>query len=60
MTLKKKTIIITGASRGIGLAIALRYAASEANIVVLTKDFPETIDNVSISQDLFLNRLKSI
>jgi citronellol/citronellal dehydrogenase len=36
-TLKGKTIFITGASRGIGLAIALRAAADGANIVIAAK-----------------------
>ena len=38
MTLKGKTLFITGASRGIGLAIALRAAADGANIVIAAKD----------------------
>jgi citronellol/citronellal dehydrogenase len=37
MTLKAKTLFITGASRGIGLAIAKRAAADGANIVVAAK-----------------------
>jgi citronellol/citronellal dehydrogenase len=36
-TLQGKTILITGASRGIGLAIATRAAADGANIVLLAK-----------------------
>jgi citronellol/citronellal dehydrogenase len=36
-TLHGKTILITGASRGIGLAIAKRAAADGANIVLLAK-----------------------
>ena len=36
-TLKGKTLFITGASRGIGRAIALRAAADGANIVVVAK-----------------------
>jgi citronellol/citronellal dehydrogenase len=36
-TLKDKTLFITGASRGIGLAIALRAAADGANIVIAAK-----------------------
>ncbi len=35
--LKGKTLFITGASRGIGLAIALRAAADGANIVIAAK-----------------------
>src|ERR1700733_6280231 len=35
--LKGKTLFITGASRGIGLAIALRAARDGANIVVAAK-----------------------
>jgi citronellol/citronellal dehydrogenase len=37
MTLKGKTLFITGASRGIGLAIALRAARDGANIAVAAK-----------------------
>jgi citronellol/citronellal dehydrogenase len=37
MTLKAKTLFITGASRGIGLAIAKRAAQDGANIVVVAK-----------------------
>jgi len=36
-TLKDKTLVITGASRGIGLAIALRAARDGANVVVAAK-----------------------
>jgi citronellol/citronellal dehydrogenase len=37
VTLKNKTLFISGASRGIGLAIAKRAAADGANIVVVAK-----------------------
>jgi citronellol/citronellal dehydrogenase len=37
MSLKGKTVFITGASRGIGLAIALRCARDGANIVIAAK-----------------------
>ena len=37
MSLKDKTIIVSGASRGIGLAIALRAARDGANVVVAAK-----------------------
>jgi citronellol/citronellal dehydrogenase len=37
MTLKNKTLFITGASRGIGLAIALRAARDGANVTVAAK-----------------------
>src|SRR5689334_7014758 len=37
MTLKGRTLFITGASRGIGLAIAKRAARDGANIVVAAK-----------------------
>ena len=36
-SLQGKTLVITGASRGIGLAIAKRAAADGANIVILAK-----------------------
>lgn len=37
MTLKGKTLFVTGASRGIGLAIALRAARDGANVVIAAK-----------------------
>lgn len=46
-TLEKKTVVITGGSRGIGQAIALRYAAAKANLIILTKDTPENIKQTS-------------
>lgn len=41
MSFKNKTIFITGASRGIGKAIALKLAADGANIVVAAKSTEE-------------------
>lgn len=38
MDLQGKTVIIAGGSRGIGQAIALCYAATKANIVIMTRD----------------------
>ncbi|MFO7549257.1 MAG: NAD(P)-dependent oxidoreductase [Acidimicrobiia bacterium] len=37
MTLEDKTLFVTGGSRGIGLAIALRCAADGANVVIAAK-----------------------
>lgn len=37
MSLKEKTVFITGASRGIGLCMAKRFAADGANIVIAAK-----------------------
>lgn len=47
MILQGKTVVITGASRGIGQAIALRYAAAKANIVIVTKDLPNITEDVA-------------
>lgn len=41
MSLKNKTVIITGASRGIGKAIGLRLARENANIVIAAKSVEE-------------------
>ncbi|CAN5157323.1 NAD(P)-dependent oxidoreductase [soil metagenome] len=41
MLFKNKTIFITGASRGIGKAIALRFAAEGANIAIAAKSTEE-------------------
>lgn len=38
MSFKEKTLFITGASRGIGKAIALKFASSGANIACITKE----------------------
>jgi citronellol/citronellal dehydrogenase len=49
-TLQGKTLFVTGASRGIGLAIALRAAADGANIVVAAKT---TVPNPKLPGTLY-------
>src|SRR5665213_1193458 len=41
MSFKNKTVFITGASRGIGKAIALRLAMEGANIIIAAKSIEE-------------------
>lgn len=41
MSLRNKTVFITGASRGIGKSIALRLAAEGANVIIVAKSVEE-------------------
>ena len=43
MDFNNKTVLITGASRGIGKAIALKLAAAGANIVIAAKSTEEDV-----------------
>ena len=42
-----KTVLITERAKGIGLAIALRFAASGANVAIVTKDSAANIDRAA-------------
>ena len=46
--LKGKTTIVTGSSRGIGKAIALRLAQDGANVVVTYHSNKDTADEISV------------
>ncbi len=48
MKLNQKTILVTGASRGIGKAIAHRFAQEGSNIVILSKDSPSQMQEATI------------
>lgn len=50
MTFTNKTVFITGASRGIGKAIALRLAKEGANIIVAAKS---TVENPKLGGTIF-------
>jgi citronellol/citronellal dehydrogenase len=50
MSLKNKTVFITGASRGIGKAIALKLAGEGANIVIAAKS---TEENAKLGGTIF-------
>ena len=54
-TLKNKTIFITGGSRGIGKAIALRAARDGANIIIAAKS-----DKPHPSLDILINNASAI
>lgn len=47
---RKKNVLITGGSQGIGQAIAYRFASEKANVVIASKDNPsqvhETMDAI--------------
>lgn len=50
-TLQGKTILITGASRGIGLAIAVRCAKAGANIIIAAKEEPNSEHSLQAAYD---------
>lgn len=49
MKLKNKTVIITGASSGIGRALAYRFAAEGANLLLAARQYPKMCE---IAQDI--------
>jgi len=51
-TLKNKTALVTGASRGIGKAIAIAYAQAGADVIVVASNKENTINTVSEIQAL--------
>lgn len=44
--MNRKTILITGSSRGIGKAIAVKYAKKGYNVVINCKNNNELLENV--------------
>src|SRR6476619_7254256 len=55
MSFKNRTVVITGASRGIGKAVALKLAAEGANIVIAAKSV-ETFGGI----DILINNASAI
>lgn len=58
--LSGKTVVVTGGSRGIGLAIAVRCAQDGANVAILAKtvtDQPTLPGIAQITQELSLQQL---
>lgn len=61
--LSGKTVVITGASRGIGLAIGLRCAQDGANVAILAKTTtpqPKLPGTLTIMQEQFIPLLKKL
>jgi short-subunit dehydrogenase len=50
--LKNKTALITGASRGIGEAIAIEFAKQGANLILLARD-KNALDNLSLKLEKY-------
>lgn len=59
LSLKNKTVLVTGGSSGIGKAIALRYARAGANVVITGRSL-DKLDSVSLELDKIHNRWHTI
>ena len=59
--LENKTALITGAARGIGKAVAERFAASGANVIITDiKISDKTVDFVYLQLRINLNEAENI